>query len=144
MPRPLAIAFQGAARTVTGSRHHIRFGERRGLFDCGLYQCRREEADQVNRTFVFEPRDLDAVVLSHAHLDHTGNLPTLVGRGFAGAIHSTGATAELSTFMLADSAHLMAKDVEYLSRHPHGRAARAPLYAPEVVTTTMRRFARQD
>ena len=126
MPRPLAIAFQGAARTVTGSRHHIRFGERRWLFDCGLYQGRREEADQVNRTFVFEPPELDAVVLSHAHLDHTGNLPTLVGRGFAGAIHSTAATAELSTFMLADSAHLMAKDVGV--REPPSRTAarRAP------------------
>jgi metallo-beta-lactamase family protein len=144
MPRPLAIAFQGAARTVTGSRHHLRFGERRWLFDCGLYQGRREEADHVNRTFVFEPPELDAVVLSHAHLDHTGNLPTLVGRGFAGAIHSTAATAELSTFMLADSAHLMAKDVEYLSRHPRGRPVRDPLYAPEDVTTTMTRFERHD
>jgi len=144
MSRPLLIAFQGAARTVTGSRHHIRFGERTWLFDCGLYQGRREEADRVNRTFVFEPPDLDAVVLSHAHLDHTGNLPTLVGRGFAGAIHSTAATAELSTFMLADSAHLMAKDIEYLSRHPHGRAAREPLYAAEDVTTTMGRFERHE
>jgi metallo-beta-lactamase family protein len=144
MPRPLAIAFQGAARTVTGSRHHLRFGGRRWLFDCGLYQGRREEADHVNRTFVFEPPELDAVVLSHAHLDHTGNLPTLVGRGFTGAIHSTAATAELSTFMLADSAHLMAKDVEYLSRHPRGRPVRDPLYAPEDVTTTMTRFERHD
>lgn len=142
MPRSLSIAFQGAARTVTGSRHRIRFRDRSWLFDCGLYQGHRDEADRVNRTFVFEPATLDAVVVSHAHLDHTGNLPTLVGRGFAGPIHSTGATADLSQFMLADSAHLMARDVEYVNRHRRGRPEREPLYAAEDVTTTMSRFDR--
>ena len=78
MPLPLSISFEGAARTVTGSRHHLRFGERSWLFDCGLYQGHRDEAERVNRSFRFDPGELDAVVLSHAHLDHSGNLPTLV------------------------------------------------------------------
>ncbi|HKQ59183.1 MAG TPA: MBL fold metallo-hydrolase [Candidatus Eisenbacteria bacterium] len=140
MPAPLSIAFQGAARTVTGSRHRIRFGERAWLFDCGLYQGHRDEADQINRTFAFDPAGLDAVVLSHAHLDHSGNLPTLVAQGFEGPVHCTPATADLSVFMLADSAHLMARDVEYLKRHPRGRPPREPLYGPEHVTQTVSRF----
>ena len=139
MPRPLSIAIQGAARTVTGSRHKLRFGERSWLFDCGLYQGHRDEAERINRTFVFAPEALDAVVLSHAHLDHTGNLPTLVARGFGGPIHCTAATADLSLFMLADSAHLMARDVEYVNRHRQGRPVREALYAPEDVTATVGR-----
>lgn len=142
MPAPLSIAFQGAARTVTGSRHRIRFGDRAWLFDCGLYQGHRDEAERINRSFAFDPATLDAVVVSHAHLDHTGNLPTLVAGGFAGPIHCTPATADLSQFMLADSAHLMARDVEYVNRRHKGRAAREPLYAPEDVATTMSRFQR--
>jgi metallo-beta-lactamase family protein len=142
MTRSLSISFQGAARTVTGSRHHIRFGDRTWLFDCGLYQGRRDEADGINRTFVFEPGELDAVVLSHAHLDHTGNLPTLVARGYAGPIHATAATADLSQFMLADSAHLMAKDVEFVNRHRGKRPEREALYAPADVDATMGRMQR--
>ena len=71
MTLPLGIAFQGAARTVTGSRHLLRFGPHSWLFDCGLYQGHREEADRVNRTFAFAPAELEGVVVSHAHLDHT-------------------------------------------------------------------------
>ncbi len=142
MPKPLSIAFQGAARTVTGSRHRIRFGERSWLFDCGIYQGHRDEAERINRTFAFRPEELDAVVLSHAHLDHTGNLPTLVARGFAGPVHCTAATADLSRFMLTDSAHLMARDVDRVNRHRKGRPLREPLYAPEDVTTTMDRIER--
>jgi metallo-beta-lactamase family protein len=140
MAKPLSIAFQGAARTVTGSRHRIRFGARSWLFDCGLYQGHRDEAEAVNRTFTFPPGELDAVVVSHAHLDHTGNLPTLVAQGFEGPIHCTSATGELSRFMLADSAHLMGRDVEYVNRHRRGRAPREPLYGPDDVTTTLERI----
>ena len=142
MPKPLSIAFQGAARTVTGSRHRIRFGERSWLFDCGIYQGPRDEAERINRSFAFAPEELDAVVVSHAHLDHTGNLPTLAARGFAGPIHCTAATADLSRFMLADSAHLMARDVEHVNRHRKARPLREPLYAPEDVMTTMDRIVR--
>lgn len=139
MTEPLSLRFEGAARTVTGSRHHLRFGERSWLFDCGLYQGHRDEAERVNRTFDFDPPALDAVVLSHAHLDHTGNLPTLVSQGYAGRIHATPATADLCDVMLPDSAFLMQRDVDWVNRHRRGRPRR-PLYSPGDVTETLARF----
>jgi metallo-beta-lactamase family protein len=142
MTEPLSIAFQGAARTVTGSRHRLQFGDRSWLFDCGLYQGHRDEAERVNRHFSFPPETLDTVVLSHAHLDHAGNLPTLVARGFAGEIHCTAATADLATFMLADSAHLMERDVEHVNRRAGAGRRRQPLYAPRDVDATVARFRR--
>ena len=140
MATSLRISFEGAARTVTGSRHRIHWGDRSWLFDCGLYQGHRDEAEQVNRTFRFDPAGLDAVVVSHAHLDHTGNLPTLVSQGFNGPIYATPATVDLSRVMLADSAYLMEKDVDHLNRHAKGRPARRPLYTVEDMTRTLERF----
>jgi len=125
MGERLSISFEGAARTVTGSRHRLRFGKDAWLFDCGLYQGHREEAERMNRTFRFDPATLKGVVVSHAHLDHTGNLPSLVSKGYGGAIHATAATADLARAMLADSAFLMQKDVEHLNKHAHGRPQRA-------------------
>ncbi len=140
MPTRLAIGFEGAARTVTGSRHRIHWGERSWLFDCGLYQGHRDEAERVNREFSFEPASLDTVVVSHAHLDHTGNLPTLVARGYGGRIHMTPATADLSRYMLEDSAFLQEKDVEHVNKRRGTRAPRAPLYTLEDVRETEKRF----
>ena len=140
MPDPLRLAFLGAARTVTGSRHRLSFGESSWLYDCGLYQGHRDEADAVNRTFQFDPASLDGVVVSHAHLDHTGNLPTLVAQGFGGPIHITEPSADLSRVMLADSAHLMEKDVDHVNRHRNGKAPRKPLYNLADVTDTLSRF----
>ena len=139
---PLAIAFEGAARTVTGSRHRLRFGSHAWLFDCGLYQGHRDVADRVNRTFAFLPTELEAVVVSHAHLDHTGNLPTLVAQGFRGAIHATSATADLSRPMLADSAFLMERDLEHVNRRLAAKRTppRRPLYRPADVIPTLERF----
>jgi metallo-beta-lactamase family protein len=143
--QPLTLAFHGAARTVTGSRHLMRFGERRWLFDCGLYQGHRDEADRINRTFAFAPGELDAVIVSHAHLDHTGNLPTLSHEGFRGPIHLTSGTADLSKFMLQDSAFLMQKDVEHVNR-VHGKKGhpRTPLYTMADVEDTLARFVTHD
>ncbi len=145
-PVPLELAFQGAARTVTGSRHLLRFGPRRWLFDCGLFQGHRDEADRVNRRFAFEPPTLEGVVVSHAHLDHTGNLPTLVAQGFRGAIHATAATADLSQPMLADSAYLMERDHEHVNRRARarGETPRQPLYEPADVPPTLERFVPHD
>ena len=139
---PLAIAFEGAARTVTGSRHRLRFGGHAWLFDCGLYQGHRDVADRINRTFAFLPTELEAVVVSHAHLDHTGNLPTLVAQGFRGAIHATSATADLSRPMLADSAFLMERDLEHVNRRLAAKRQppRRPLYRPADVIPTLERF----
>ena len=131
MRTPLSIAFHGAARTVTGSRHLMTFGDIRWLFDCGLYQGRRDEADQINRTFHFDPASLDAVIVSHAHLDHVGNLPTLVNQGFRGPIHMTEATADLTRVMLEDSAFLMEKDLEHVNKRRRDRPVRKLLYTTE-------------
>lgn len=136
MTAPLAIRFEGAARTVTGSRHRLKFGETSWLFDCGLYQGRRDEAERVNRAFLEPPESLDGVVISHAHLDHIGNLPTLVAQGFTGSIHMTAATADLCRVMLEDSVHLMAKDVEHVNRHRKD-PPREPLYQPGDVARTL-------
>ncbi len=142
MTLPLGISFQGAARTVTGSRHLVRFGPRSWLFDCGIYQGHREEADRVNRAFAFAPAELEAVVLSHAHLDHSGNLPTLVRQGFPGAIHLTPATADLARPLLADSAFLMERDLEHVNRRGQAKKQppRKPLYRPADVLPTLERF----
>jgi metallo-beta-lactamase family protein len=115
-------------------------GRRSWLFDCGLYQGHRDEAERVNRTFRFDPATLDTVVLSHAHLDHSGNLPTLVAQGFAGPIHATGATADLCEPMLGDSAFLMQRDADYVNRHGRGRSPREPLYSTEDVERTIGAF----
>ena len=135
----LRIRFDGAARTVTGSRHLLHFGRRRWLFDCGLYQGHRDEAERVNRTFRFTPGELDAVIVSHAHLDHIGNLPTLVHQGFRGPIHMTPATADLAKVLLPDSAHLMERDVEHVNRHHRQGAARQALYGLQDVSDTLAR-----
>lgn len=148
MPTPLAISFEGAARTVTGSRHRLIFGARQWLFDCGLYQGHRDEAERINRTFHAPPAELAGVVVSHAHLDHVGNLPTLVAQGFEGPIHATGPTADLAAVMLPDSAHLMARDVEHVNRRRDGDAGRRPerraLYAPADVERTLERFVTHE
>lgn len=141
MSRTLSIHFEGAARTVTGSRHRIQFGNLSWLFDCGLYQGHREEAEAINRTFRFKPSDLDAVVVSHAHLDHTGNLPTLVSQGYPGKIHATAATADLCRVMLPDAAFLMEREVDHVNRHARGRPPRRVLYTRSDVDETLTRLA---
>ena len=144
MGERLSISFEGAARTVTGSRHRLRFGTRSWLFDCGLYQGHRDEAERVNRTFRFDPASLTGVVVSHAHLDHTGNLPSVVSRGYRGDIHATPATADLARVMLPDSAFLMQRDVEHVNRHARGRPPRVPLYTTAAVEETLARMAKHD
>ncbi len=140
MTEPLRIAFHGAARTVTGSRHLIRLGTRALLFDCGLFQGHRDEAERINRTFHFAADEVDSVVVSHAHLDHTGNLPTLTAHGYRGPIHMTPATADLARVLLPDSAFLMEKDLEHVNRRPNHRGPRKPLYTMADVDSTLERL----
>ena len=113
----IRVTFWGAARTVTGSMHLVEVGKHKLLLDCGLYQGRRAEAWQRNKDFPFVPSDIDAVVLSHAHIDHCGNLPNLVKRGFKGPIYCTPATRDLIAVMLADSAKIQEEDASHLNRH---------------------------
>jgi metallo-beta-lactamase family protein len=101
-----AVTFWGAAQTVTGSMHLVEAGGRRLLLDCGLFRGPRDESRRRNLEFPFDPRSLDAVILSHAHIDHCGNLPNLVRQGFAGPIYCTPATRDLMAIMLSDSARI--------------------------------------
>src|SRR5665811_1696896 len=100
--------------------HLLESGGKRYLLDCGLFQGRRKDADLKNRKLPFPGDSIDAVVLSHAHIDHSGNLPTLVKNGFAGPIYTTSATADLCGAMLMDSAFLQEKDAAFINK----RAAR--------------------
>src|SRR6266699_1289866 len=126
------VTFWGAAQSVTGSMHLVEAAGRRVLLDCGLFRGRRDEARRRNGRFPFDPAAIDAVVLSHAHVDHCGNLPNLVRQGFAGPIYCTPATRDLVAIMLADSARIQEEDVHVgavvLAHDQAVLPARAPLY----------------
>ena len=131
----MKITFWGAAGEVTGSMHLVESGGQRFLLDCGLNQGRRKEAERKNRTLPFPASSIDAVVLSHAHIDHSGKLPTLVKNGFSGPIFSTPATIDLCRWMLRDTAHIHEKDAEFLNKRLEHRKSMgledgrvAPLY----------------
>lgn len=112
----MKLTFWGAAGEVTGSKHMIETGGRRYLLDCGLHQGRRKDADRKNRSLPIDASTVDAVVLSHAHIDHSGNLPMLVKHGFKNPIYTTPATVDLCGWMLRDTAHIQEKDAEFLNR----------------------------
>jgi metallo-beta-lactamase family protein len=133
------VTFCGAAKTVTGSMHLLECNGKQILLDCGLFQGRRAEARQRNERFPFAPHDIDAVVLSHAHMDHCGNLPNLVRQGFRGPIYCTPATADLMEIMLLDSAKIQEEDAEYLNKHrAPGQMRVEPLYQADDVARTVR------
>jgi metallo-beta-lactamase family protein len=117
----MQITFRGAARTVTGSMHEIQTGGRRLLLDCGMYQGRRSEAASRNKHFPFPPSEVDALLLSHAHIDHSGNIPNLTSNGFQGPIFTSPATIDLCGSMLQDSAFIQEKDAEFLNRRSSRR-----------------------
>jgi metallo-beta-lactamase family protein len=138
----MRVQFWGAAGTVTGSMHLLEVNGRKILLDCGLYQGRRKEAFERNRNLPFAPSEIDAVVLSHAHIDHSGNLPSLVRAGFSGPIYSTSATRDLCAYMLIDSAHLQENDVKYVNkrRRKQGKKPFEPLYTKEDAMKTLKSF----
>jgi len=138
----MKLTFWGAAGTVTGSMHLLDIGGKRYLLDCGLYQGRRKDADAKNRRLPFPGSSIDAVVLSHAHIDHSGNLPTLVKNGFAGPIYSTPASVDLCNWMLKDTAHIQEKDAEFVNkrlekRKANGRAGKDNGNGPVIPLYTM-------
>lgn len=138
----MQIRFHGAAQTTTGSMHILSSNGTTVLLDCGLYQGKRKKAFERNRNLPIDAKTIDAVVLSHAHIDHSGNLPTLVHRGFAGPIYATPATIDLCDIMLRDSAYLQQRDVEYVNkkRRRQGKNPFEPLYLPKDVEQTMKQF----
>lgn len=126
----MRINFHGAAHTVTGSQHLLEINGHRLLLDCGLYQGRRGETYIRNLNFAYDPRSVDAVILSHAHIDHCGNLPNLVQDGYEGPIYAVPATVDLATIMLADSGRIQESDAAYVNkkRLKRGEELIAPLY----------------
>jgi metallo-beta-lactamase family protein len=135
------VTFWGAARTVTGSMHQLDACGRSLLLDCGLFQGRRAKSRLRNQRFPFRPKDIDAVLLSHAHIDHCGNLPNLVRQGFAGPIYCTPATRALTGVMLGDAAKIHEEDAAYLNRHREkGEPKVEPLYDGRDVYRTLLRL----
>ena len=126
----MKLQFFGAARTVTGSCHLLEIAGKRILLDCGLFQGRRKESFERNRQQPFRAKSIDSVVLSHAHIDHSGNLPRLVAAGYRGRIYTTSATRDLAEWMLRDSGFIQEKDVEYVNRRrlKKGQKPFEPLY----------------
>jgi metallo-beta-lactamase family protein len=142
----MRIHFLGAARTTTGSRHLLEVNGSRILLDCGLYQGRRADSYEVNRSFPFDPASLDGVILSHAHIDHSGNLPLLCRSGFKGNVVATFATRDLCQLMLADSAKVQAQDTIFLNkrRAKQGLPPVQPLYTPREAEQCLRQFVTVD
>lgn len=142
----MKVEFWGAAKTVTGSMHLVETNGWRILLDCGLFQGRRQEARERNEQFPFEPASIDAVVLSHAHIDHSGNLPTLVKQGFQGPIYATDATRDLCGAMLRDSGAIHESDAQYLNKRnaEKGLPPVQPLYTVEDAVEALRLFHSVD
>jgi metallo-beta-lactamase family protein len=114
----MKLKFCGAAGTTTGSQHLLEINGKRILLDCGLYQGHRKDAYEINCCFPhFDPASVDVVVLSHAHIDHSGNLPNLAKKGFKGSIFATNATRDLCQIMLRDCARIQESDIEWLNKH---------------------------
>ncbi len=124
----ISLTFHGAAGQVTGSMHLLEAAGARILLDAGLFQGRRAEARALNANLPVDPRRIDAVILSHAHIDHAGRLPLLVSHGFHGPIYATAATRDLCAIMLPDAAHIQEKDAEFLARRGKAGPESEPLY----------------
>jgi metallo-beta-lactamase family protein len=138
----MKIKFCGAAGTTTGSQHLLEINGQRILLDCGLYQGRRQESFERNQHFPFDASKVDVVVLSHCHIDHSGNLPNLVKQGFTGNIYSTPATRDLCSIMLPDSGRIQENDVEFLNkkRKRDGLPPFEPTYSAIDAMNTLKQF----
>jgi metallo-beta-lactamase family protein len=138
----MKLTFHGATRTVTGSQHLLEVNGTRILLDCGLFQGKRQETFDRNSHLPFDPGAVDVMVLSHAHIDHSGNIPSLVKNGFRGDILCTFATRDLCATMLRDSAHIQQYDVEYVNkkRARAGQPLVDPIYTMEDAVQSLKNF----
>jgi len=139
----MRINFHGAAHTVTGSQHLLEINGKKILLDCGLYQGKRADTYERNQHFHFDPQSVDAVILSHAHIDHAGNLPNLVKQGYAGPIFATHATKEIGSTMIADSGRIQESDAEFVNkkRARRGEEPIEPLYTEEDANAVVGMFS---
>jgi metallo-beta-lactamase family protein len=138
----MQLSFWGAAQTVTGSMHLLEINGQRLLLDCGLYQGKRELSYERNLNFPFDPASIDVVILSHAHIDHSGNLPNLVKQGFRGSIWATPATRDLCAAMLQDSGYIQEQDAAYVNRKRarDGLPPVQPLYTKRDAVEAVKQF----
>ena len=139
----MKLTFWGATRTTTGSKHLLEVNGKRVLIECGMYQGRREESVARNSRLPFDGSSVDAMLLSHAHIDHSGLIPVLCNSGFQGGIHCTEATADLSSIMLLDSAHIQEQDAAFLTKKnaKRGLPPAVPLYTRAHAEASLRHFA---
>ncbi len=149
----IRLHFWGAAQTVTGSSHHLECAGQNVLLDCGLFQGHRQQAREINEHLALPAEQVNAVVLSHAHIDHSGDLPLLVKQGYRGPIYTTPSTVDLCEKMLKDSAHIQESDAEFVNRRTHRRRsigvapdgeAVAPLYTQADAEQAMQQFKAGD
>ncbi|MBT8194863.1 MAG: MBL fold metallo-hydrolase [Bacteroidia bacterium] len=143
----MRIQFCGAAQTVTGSRHLIKLDDgKQILLDCGLFQGLGKDTDDMNRELGFDPKRVDYLILSHAHIDHSGAIPRLVKLGFKGKIFATPPTIDLCHLMLNDSAHIQESDLKYVNRRrvKRGEAPLEPIYNAQDVEATLKLFVPVD
>lgn len=138
----MRISFLGATRTTTGSMYLIEVNGSRILLECGLFQGRRGESIEKNQNFPFDPSTVEAVILSHSHIDHSGNLPNLCRQGFQGNIYCTFATRDLASIMLTDSAHIQKFDADFVNKKhlKKGLPLVEPLYSVEEAEKSIRQF----
>jgi metallo-beta-lactamase family protein len=138
----MKLEFVGAAKEVTGSKHLLHVNGKKILLDCGMFQGKRKEALEKNMNFGFNPAEIDAVILSHAHIDHSGLLPLLCKQGFKGPIYSTFATRDLCHYMLMDSAYIQEREAEYLNKkkEKHGEEPMEPLYTTDDAEQALSQF----
>lgn len=138
----MRVHFFGATRTTTGSMFLLEVNGQKVLLECGLFQGHRDETIERNRNFPFKPSELDAVILSHAHIDHCGNLPNLARQGYEGNIYCTFATRDLAAIMLEDSAEIQRADAEFVSkqRGKKGLGPVEPLYSAEDAAKAISQF----
>lgn len=139
---PVKLKFLGGVRTVTGSSHLVTTDKSEVLIDAGLFQGRRDESYVINTTFHYNPHTIDALVLSHAHIDHCGNIPNLIKKGLRCKIYTTSATKDLSKLMLEDSGKIQEEDIKYLNKINRrlGLPLRKPLYTKREASDATKRF----
>ncbi len=138
----MKLTVLGAARTVTGSMHLIEHQGHKLLLDCGTFQGKRDESYSINLNFPFDPKDIDAMILSHAHIDHSGNIPNLIKQGYRGKIYATDATEDLADIMLRDSGHIQENDIKYVNkqRQKKHQPALEPIYTQKDAIEAMPYF----
>ena len=136
------ITFCGAAKEVTGSNHLVEAAGKKFLVDCGLIQGRVAEEERNAEPFIYNPKEIDFMLLTHAHIDHSGRIPKLIKEGFKGAIYATKPTCELSRIMLADSGHIQEAETEWKNRKRkrEGKTLLEPLYTSKEGEESLKHF----